>query len=222
MTLDKSPEKIQSMFNKISSRYDFINNVISFGTQRIVKKYCISQLDIRPHESVVDLCCGTGDMALYVKKQQLYAIVTGIDFSPQMLKIAKKRTSDINFLLSDVSTLPFEDSSIDYVIMSFGLRNINIPEKVIEEVYRVLKPNGKFLHLDFGEKNFVNYLFDKAVPFFTGLLTNNEEAYNYLIESKKSFLSPKDLIKDFESKGFVLYKRIDFIFKTISCQIMQK
>lgn len=222
MSLDKSPEKIQAMFNKISEGYDFINNLISLGTQRCIKKCCISQLDIKPHESVIDLCCGTGDMSIYVKKQQPYAIVTGLDFSQKMLEIAKKRVSDIKFLLSDVSVLPFEDSSIDYVIMSFGLRNINVPEKTIEEVYRVLKPNGKFLHLDFGEKNFVNSLFDKVVPFFTGLLTNNKEAYNYLIESKKSFLSPKDLIKDFELKGFILYKRIDFMFKTISCQIMQK
>ncbi len=222
MTLDKSPEKIQTMFNMISEKYDYINNLMSFGMHKLIKKICIRQLNIKPHEKVADLCCGTGDLSFYIKQFCPDAIVTGVDFSHKMLEIAKNKYSDIEFIQADVNTLPFKDSSFDYVVMGFGLRNINTPEKAVEEVYRILKPNGKFLHLDFGEKNLLNKLFDKTVLSLIDLFTNNKFAYKYLIESKKAFLSPSDLIKDFEKKGFKFYKRKDFLLKTISCQIMQK
>ena len=222
MTLDKSPQKIQTMFNIISEKYDYINNLMSFGLHKFIKKSCVRLLNIKPHETVADLCCGTGDLSFCIKQYYSEAIVTGVDFSHKMLEIAKNKYSNIEFLQADVNALPFEDSSFDYVVMGFGLRNINTPEKAIEEVYRILKPNGKFMHLDFGEKNFLNKIFDKVIPSVIGLFTSNTFAYKYLIESKKSFLSPSDLIKDFERKGFKFYKRKDFLLKTISCQIMQK
>lgn len=222
MSVDKSPEKIQTMFNLISDKYDYINNVMSLGSQRFIKKFCISQLDIKPHDSVVDLCCGTGDLSFFVKKQQPDAIITGIDFSSKMLDIAKDKINNVKFLQGDVTNLPFENSSFDFAIMGFGLRNVNTPEKAIDEVYRVLKPNGKFLHLDFGEKNFFSSVFDKIIPQIVKLFSDNAFAYRYMIESKKAFLTPNELIKDFENKGFKFYKRKDYIFKTISCIIMQK
>ena len=222
MSIDKSPEKIQTMFNLISEKYDFINNIISFGSHKIIKKLCIKNLDIKPHDNVIDLCCGTGDLSFFIKKQQPYATVTGIDFSSKMLDIAKDKIPDVKFIQGDVTNLPFDNSNFDFAVIGFGLRNINTPEKAIEEIYRVLKLNGKFLHLDFGEKNLLNKFFDKIVLSFINLFTENTFAYKYLIESKKAFLTPEDLIKDFESKGFKLYRRKDYVFKTISCIIMQK
>ena len=222
MSLDKSPEKIYTMFNAISDRYDFFNNIMSFGTQILVKLLCIRLLNIKFHDKVLDLCTGTGDLARLIKKQQPKAIVTGVDFSEKMLEIAKMKGGDINYIQKDITGLPFLDNEFDFVTMGFGLRNIQNAEKAVEEVYRVLKPGGKFLHLDFGNKNLFSKIFDKMTFIITKIFSKNSSAYEYLINSKQSFLTPEDLISDFESKGFKLVKRKDFCLGVVSCQILSK
>jgi demethylmenaquinone methyltransferase/2-methoxy-6-polyprenyl-1,4-benzoquinol methylase len=222
MTLDKRPETIQTMFNMISEKYDFMNNVISFGFQNFVKTDSIKMLNIKPHENILDLCCGTGDLTKIIKNYYPTAFVTGVDFSDKMIEIAKNKVLNAKFIQADATNLPFPDNTFDAVTMGFGLRNIQNAEKAIEEIYRVLRPNGRFLHLDFGEKNFLSKIYDKTILSIIGLFTDNTFAYKYLINSKKTFLTPNDLIKDFEKKGFELIMRKDYIFKVISCQILKK
>lgn len=222
MTLDKSPGNIQKMFNTIAEKYDFMNNVISLGTHQSVKFKSVKNLDIHPHDSVLDICCGTGDLSRSLKKIQPLACVTGIDFSEKMLEIAKSKSKDIKFIQGDAVSLPFEDNHFDFVTMGFGLRNISQPEKAVEEAYRVLRPGGRFLHLDFGEKSFTNKIFDIGVPLMTKIFYGGNVSYDYLVESKKVFPTPDELIKDFESKGFKLVKRKDYILGAISCQILKK
>lgn len=222
MTFDKTPDNIQKMFNMIADKYDFVNNLMSFGTQNYVKYFSIKLLDIKPHDSVLDICCGTGDLSGIIKKIQPNAQITGIDFSEKMLVIAKQKYSKINFLQGDATKLPFADNSFDYVVMGFGLRNILNAEKSVEEVYRMLKPNGEFLHLDFGQKNLASKIYDVITPVIAKFFTNNPQAYKYLINSKQEFPSPSDLIKDFESKGFKLKQRKDFLCGVISAQLLVK
>lgn len=218
----KTPEAIHTMFNMIAKRYDMINNIMSFGTHLGVKSACIKSLDIKPHDNVLDLCCGTGDLAGLIKKIQPQACVTGIDFSENMLDIAKDKYTNVQFFQGDATSLPYEDNTFDIVTMGFGLRNIQNAEKAVEEVYRILKPNGKFLHLDFGEKNLISKIYDKLTPLIVSRFTDNAPAYSYLIKSRQIFPIPAELIKDFESKGFKLYKRKDYLFGVISSQIMIK
>ena len=222
MTLDKTPASIRTMFNMIANKYDFVNNVMSFGTQNYVKNRAIKMLDIKPHDNVIDLCCGTGDLSGIIKKTSPHACITGIDFSEKMLSVAKKKYTNICFMQGDVTNLPYADNSFDFAVMGFGLRNILNAEKAVEEVYRILKPNGKFLHLDFGRKNFASRVYDKMTPLLIKLFTENTQAYSYLIKSKQEFPTPKDLIKDFESKGFKLVKRKDFLCGVISAQVLEK
>lgn len=222
VTIMKSPKAIHTMFNMIAKRYDMINNIMSFGTQLGIKSSCIKSLNIRPHANVLDLCCGTGDLAGLVKKFQPDACVTGIDFSENMLDIAKDKHPNVRFLQGDATSLPYEDNTFDIVTMGFGLRNIQNAEKAVEEVYRILKPNGKFLHLDFGEKNLISKVYDKITPLIVSRFTDNAPAYSYLIKSRQIFPTPSELIKDFESKGFKLCKRKDYLFGVISSQIMTK
>ncbi len=222
MTLDKTPASIRTMFNMIANKYDFVNNVMSFGTQNHVKNRAIKMLDIKPHDNVIDLCCGTGDLSGIIKKTSPHACITGIDFSEKMLSVAKEKYTDICFMQGDVTNLPYADNSFDFAVMGFGLRNILNAEKAVEEVYRILKPNGKFLHLDFGRKNFASRVYDKMTPLLIKLFTENTQAYSYLIKSKQEFPIPKDLIKDFESKGFKLVKRKDFLCGVISAQVLEK
>lgn len=222
MTLDKTPASIRTMFNMIANKYDFVNNVMSFGTQNHVKNRAIKMLDIKPHDNVIDLCCGTGDLSGIIKKTSPHACITGIDFSEKMLSVAKEKYTDICFMQGDVTNLPYADNAFDFAVMGFGLRNILNAEKAVEEVYRILKPNGKFLHLDFGRKNFASRVYDKMTPLLIKLFTENTQAYSYLIKSKQKFPTPKDLIKDFESKGFKLVKRKDFLCGVISAQVLEK
>lgn len=219
MTLDKTPATIQTMFNIISKKYDFINNIISFGTQKFIKKICVKNLKILPDYKILDLCCGTGDIANLIKQEQPKCDVIGLDFSEKMLEIAKNKVSGVKFIQGDATDLPFDDNFFDIVTMAFGLRNIQNTQKAIFEIQRVLKPNGQFLHLDFGEKNIINSLYDKTILSFIKLFTDDIFAYRYLIESKKTFLEPDGLIKNFKKNGFKLIKRKDYLFKTISCQI---
>lgn len=222
MTLDKSVSTIKTMFNMIAENYDKINDIMSFGSHRLVKFESVKNLDISPHANVIDLCCGTGDLAKMIKKLQPDACVTGIDFSERMLEIAKQKPSGVKFLQGDVTNLPYEDNSFDIVTMGFGLRNIQNAEKAVSEIYRILKPCGQFLHLDFGRKNLISKLYDILTPIMISGFTENKSAYEYLIKSKKIFPEPQDLIKDFESKGFRLKKRKDFLQGVISSQIMIK
>lgn len=224
MTADKTPEIINKMFDDISGEYDFMNDVISFGFHRLVKARCINLLNIKDGYNIVDLCSGTGDLARLIRKNYPKTHITGIDFSEKMIKKAKnlKQNTDIQFIQGDVTNLPFPDNSFDVVTMAFGLRNIYNAEKAVGEAYRILKPDGYFMHIDFGEKNFAGAIFDLMTLFFARFFSNNYSAYSYLVKSKREFLTPDDLIKDFEKKGFKKFKRKDFMFRVISCQIMKK
>lgn len=110
-----------------------------------------------------------------------------------MLEIAINKNSEnnplkqIKYIQGDVTNLPYEDNSFDFVTMGFGLRNIANAEKAVEEAYRVLRPNGSFLHLDFGKKNFISKIYDKTTPLLIRLASGNSISYSYLINSKKFF-----------------------------------
>lgn len=222
MSFDKSPQKIQIMFNIIANRYDFLNNLMSLSTQRYIKYKSIKNLNIKPHDKIIDLCCGTGDLSIIIKQIEPQADVTGIDFSDKMLEVAKQKSQNIQYLQGDVTALPYPDNTFDCAVMGFGLRNIQNAEKAVEEAYRILKPGGCFMHLDFGKKNLISKVFDITIPVLAKLFTENYSAYAYLIKSKQIFPEPEDLIKDFESKGFRLKKRQDFLFGVISMQVMVK
>ena len=220
--IDKSPQTIHTMFNMLAQNYDKINNIMSFGTHKIAKFKSLSNLNIKPHDNILDLCCGTGDLSNMLKQIQPDCCVTGMDFSEQMLKIARNKNSNIKFIQGDATDIPFYDNSFDIVTMGFGLRNIQNAEKAVEEIYRILKPKGQFLHLDFGKKNLITRIHNKLIPLMVNNFTDTPSAYKYLVKSKEIFPEPKDLIKDFESKGFKLQKREDYFFGVISSQIMVK
>lgn len=224
ISINKNPETIHIMFNMVSRKYDLMNNIMSLGTHNYIKYKSIKNLGIKPNSNVIDLCCGTGDLARLAKQISPDANVIGIDFSEEMLKIAKNKKSKgkIQYLQGDVTNLPYEDNSFDIVTMGFGLRNILNAEKAIEEVYRILKPNGLFLHLDFGKNNSLGKFYDSITPILGKIFTEQNSPYQYLIKSKQNFPSPEDLITDFKSKGFKFKRRDDFLWGIISAQIMYK
>lgn len=222
MTISKTTENIRNLFNQIAVRYDFMNNLISLGLHRAVKSDAISLLDIRPHIKILDACCGTGDIAELIKTKEHLTDITGIDFSENMLSIAKKRIKDVNFIKGDITATNFPSESFNIVAMSFGLRNIQNPEKALYEINRILKTGGEFLHLDFGNKNILSGIFDIEAPIFAKFFAKDTEPYKYLVKSKEVFPSPDELISDFEKSGFKFKNRKDFLFGALSAQVMEK
>ena len=222
MVCDKNPQKIQKIFNEIAVYYDRTNNFISLYTHYIIKYFALRELNIKPRSIILDICCGTGDFTKLITKIYPRTRVIGVDFSENMLKLAKHKNPKGVFMLADCLQLPFKEKEFNYVTAGFGLRNINDRTQAISEIYRVLDFGGQFLHLDFGQHNQFSKIFDHIVPVIAKFLQINSEHYKYLINSKQDFPEPDELIKEFESNGFKLVKRIDYLFGAISIQIMQK
>lgn len=222
MTIDKSPQKIENMFNQISAEYDRNNNIISLGLHRRIKEFAVNLLKITNNSSVLDLFCGTGDIVSILLKKNQALKITGVDFSENMLDIARKKYPQSEFLKNDCAELPFDAESFDFITMSFGLRNAQSRTSVINESYRVLKPVGKLLHLDFGVKNIFSKIFDFITESGIFLFYKKKFPYKYLIQSKNEFPEPDKLIEEFQAANFKLVKRKDFLFGIISAQIFIK
>ncbi len=222
MTVDKSSEKISSMFNKLAVEYDKNNNLISLGLHNIIKYLAVKSLYLKDDSTVYDLCCGTGDIASLVLKINSSTDVTGFDFSDDMLNIAKKKHKNINFIKSDITNLPVADYSADAVTIGFGLRNVENRKDAIREIYRILNSNGKILHLDFGKHNIFSDFFDKIVMLLIKIFISDKEAYLYLLNSKSEFPEPAQLVEEFKREGFKLLNRRDYLFGIISSQIFTK
>lgn len=222
MSCDKNPENIKNMFNEISAYYDQMNNFISLGTHFIIKILAIKSLKITSRASILDLCCGTGDFTRVITKLHPQTKIIGVDFSSQMLKLAKIKNPNGVFIQNDVTNLPFKENEFDYITMSFGLRNIENRSKALNEIYRTLKNNGKFLHLDFGTHNKIAKIFDIIVPILVKIFKKNHKHYQYLLSSRKEFPNSDALICEFEQHGFKFIKKCDYLFGTISTHIMTK
>ena len=222
MCLDKNPQKIESLFDKISNYYDKMNNLMSLGTHYIIKILALKILKIKPKSNVLDICCGTGDFTSIISKIEPRANVIGLDFSTEMIKLAQKKNPKKVFIEGDVTNLPFKEGEFDFVTSGFGLRNIENRQRALIEINRVLKKGGKFLHLDFGIHNLLWKLFDKFVPYFVKFSGIDKGEYEYLICSKNDFPEPDKLIEEFEECGFKFLNRKDFLFGAISVQVMVK
>ena len=221
--------KIQKMFNSLYFEYDFLNNLISFGLHKKVKKKAIELLlekNIKKGLICADFCCGSADLACILSKSREVKKVFGIDFSEKMLKIAKKRVgskSKIELIQTDVSCLPFENCFFDCAIIGFGIRNVENLEKTVFEIQRVLKKGSKFVVLEFiSGKSPMKSIFNIFILFFAFLFSKNFKAYKYLIGSKTGFLSPKKLERKFKCANLVLKKQKKLCLNNILIQVYEK
>lgn len=216
---DKNPEKIREMFDLIADSYDFINNIISFGTHKRGKKLAVKNLEIPEGLKILDLCTGTGDLAYFLSKR---GRVTGLDFSSKMLAVARKKVPDAEFIEGDCTNLPFNNASFDVVTIGFGLRNIENSDRAIEEICRVLKPDGIFMHLDFSNANpFGDFVFEKFVPLLVKIFYGNTVPYKYLVQSKQEYFNPQKLKEKFESHG-LKYVTQKFYALNMMCETVMK
>jgi demethylmenaquinone methyltransferase/2-methoxy-6-polyprenyl-1,4-benzoquinol methylase len=199
--------KVNDLFARIARRYDLINDLQSFGLHRLWKRQVAALANISAGPRALDLCCGTGDISFALAQRG--AEVTGLDFSPQMLEVAKSRSQKVEagsqkknpqstiripqFIQGDAQQLPFAENSFDIVTVGYGLRNLASWERGLDEMHRVARPGARLIVLDFGKPpnalwRAVYFAHLKmSVPLIGLLFCGNASAYAYILESLKHY-----------------------------------
>ena len=192
-------EQVAEMFDNISSKYDFLNHFLSFGIDHYWRRKTISILKGQSPQLILDVATGTGDLAFSAFKRLQPKKIIGLDISKGMLEVGrvkikrKNLEGSLEFIQGDSENLPFEDNYFDAVMVSFGVRNFEDLNAGLKEIYRVLKPTGQLLVLEFSKpKKFPikqsYYLYSNFIlPFFGKLISKDKSAYTYLPESVAAF-----------------------------------
>jgi demethylmenaquinone methyltransferase/2-methoxy-6-polyprenyl-1,4-benzoquinol methylase len=191
------------MFDRISPVYDVMNHAMTAGLDRRWRRLAAATV-VRPGDAVLDACCGTGDLAIAAERAG--GRVTGLDFSEQMLVRARGKSESVEWVLGDVTALPFDDSSFDAVTVGFGIRNVPELDVGLAELARVLRPGGRVACLEITRpegmlKPFFRLWFDGLVP-LAGKVLPGGRAYSYLPASVRRFPGPSDLAAAFGRAGF--------------------
>jgi demethylmenaquinone methyltransferase/2-methoxy-6-polyprenyl-1,4-benzoquinol methylase len=203
--------KVREMFTRIAPRYDLLNHVLSLQLDRIWRARVariLKPILSRPDAVVLDLCCGTGDLALALSKAGPARIV-GADFAhPMLVQAHAKSGARITFLEADALRLPFEDGSLDLLTTAFGFRNLANYESGLREIMRVLRPGGTVAILEFTEPaagflgDVYRWYFRVVLPRIGGMLSGDRVAYTYLPRSVARFCRPGQLAGLMESVGY--------------------
>lgn len=210
--------RVGELFSAIAARYDFLNDVQSFGLHRYWKHWLVREAMMRPWERALDLCCGTGDIGFLLAGQGQGGCgkVMGLDFSLPMLREGMKRRAaggrggqnSVSFAQGDASCVPCGDETCDLVTIGYGLRNLPDYKAGLREILRVLKPGGRLLVLEFGKPEnaiwrtvYFGYL-RGFVPLLGRLLGGNREAYAYILESLLQYPSQREVAVTMGELGF--------------------
>jgi demethylmenaquinone methyltransferase/2-methoxy-6-polyprenyl-1,4-benzoquinol methylase len=203
---DRDAAKVQAMFGRVARRYRFANTVLSAGMDGGWRRRCGEIVRQWQPARVLDIATGSGDLARAIERACPSAEVTGADFSPEMLEVARKLGST-RLVQADALNLPFESGSYDVATVAFGLRNMASWERALSEMARVLRPGGHILILDFSvpppplRYAYRPYL-HLVLPHLASLLTGEREAYRYLAESIEAFPSGERLCALIQGAGF--------------------
>jgi demethylmenaquinone methyltransferase / 2-methoxy-6-polyprenyl-1,4-benzoquinol methylase len=197
------PSEVRAMFDRISPVYDVMNHAMTAGLDRRWRRLAAETV-VRPGDAVLDACCGTGDLAIAAERAG--GRVTGLDFSEQMLVRARGKSDSVQWVLGDVTALPFDDASFDVVTVGFGIRNVPDLEAGLAELARVVRPGGRVACLEITRpegmlKPFFRLWFDGLVP-LAGKILPGGRAYSYLPASVRRFPGPSDLAAAFGRAGF--------------------
>ena len=203
---------VQTMFDKISFKYDFFNHLATFYIDKYWRYQFIRKLNIKKGMNVLDIATGTGDVIIKICHKNKNINGIGFDCSQNMLEIAqnkskKKKVANVEYIHGYAEKLPFESNTIDIITISFGMRNFNNYEDALKEINRVLKPNGIIAILEFCRPK--NNLFQKLFSFYfnniipiIGKVLTGEKLFDYLPESVNNFFSKNELLEKIETFGF--------------------
>jgi len=194
---------VQNVFNKVYDRYDLMNDFMSLGIHRMWKKNLINLMNPSPNQKLLDVACGTGDIAkIFLNHVNKDYQITCIDPNKEMIKEGKKKLRNfkgIKWIIAPAERIPLPKNTFDFYTISFGLRNTKSINKALSEAYRVLKPGGKFLCLEFSKiqnpnLEFIYENYSKLIPTIGKLIVGEKEPYEYLVQSIKNFVNQEELI----------------------------
>ena len=203
---------VKRVFQDVFDNYDLMNDLMSLGIHRLWKKNFINWLNPQKNTTLIDVASGTGDIAkLYLNKINYKGHVCCVDENKEMLNINKgklKRNANVKWFCNSAEKLPFKNNLFDYYTISFGIRNIDNINNALKEAYRVLKPGGRFLCLEFSkvENKILNKLYktySKSIPKLGKFIVGKSEPYEYLVNSIEKFHSQESFFQQIRKQKFV-------------------
>ena len=207
-------KKVQGVFTSVASKYDVMNDVMSLGVHRIWKEAMMDWLAPRPSQKLLDVAGGTGDISFKFLKRAGFGHATVLDITENMLIEGRKRAEankvldSLNWVVGDAMALPFADNSFDVYTISFGIRNVTRPQEALNEAFRVLRPGGRLMVLEFSQipvplaqKAYDFYSFN-VIPRMGKLIANDRDSYQYLIESIRKFPNQETFLSMVRQAGF--------------------
>lgn len=211
---------VGQVFQRVAGKYDLMNDLMSLGMHRLWKRFTIDQAQARPGQQVLDVAGGSGDLgAALARKVGSQGRVVISDINPAMLEVARDRLADqgvagnVEFVEADAEHLPFADREFHLVTLGFGIRNMTHPEQALREIYRVLKPGGRLLVLEFSQARWpiLGPIYDlysfHAIPQIGQWVAGDRDSYQYLVESIRRFPDQDTFKGMMESAGFA---RVDY------------
>ncbi len=212
-TYHKNSERfVTKVFQDVFDKYDLMNDLMSLGIHRVWKRNFIHWLNPQKNTTLVDVASGTGDIAkLFLSEIDYKGQVYCVDENKGMLDLNKKKlkgNTNVKWFCNNAEKLPFENNHFDYYTISFGIRNVDNLSSTLKEAYRVLKPGGRFLCLEFSKvKNeILNKLYktySKSLPQIGKIIVGKSEPYEYLVKSIEKFHSQEEFFEQIEKQNFV-------------------
>mgnify|MGYP001169684543 FL=1 len=211
---EEKTEKVKEVFDSVATNYDLMNDLMSMGIHRLWKRFMLSQTGLKMGMKALDVAGGTGDIAALLREQVGESgLVVMTDINPSMLKEGRSRLLDrgklknIQVIQCDAEQLPFDEDQFDCVTIAFGLRNVTVKENALKSMFRVLKPGGKLLILEFSKPNeMLSPVYDiysfNILPTLGEWVANDRESYQYLAESIRVHPDQEKLEQMILSAGF--------------------
>jgi len=202
---------VQNVFDQVYDQYDLMNDFMSLGVHRLWKKDLLNMMNPSSNQKLIDVACGTGDIAkLFLNNVNKKSYVTCVDPNIGMIKKGKeklKEFNNLNWVVASAEKLPMDINSFDFYTISFGLRNTKDLNKSLSEAYRVLKPGGRYLCLEFSKiensgLDFIYKKYSKVIPSIGKLIVGENEPYEYLVKSIENFVNQDELIDLMKKNGF--------------------
>ena len=202
---------VQSVFDRVYDKYDLMNDFMSMGIHRIWKKNLINMMNPSLKNNLIDVACGTGDIGkLFLDNTKIDMSISCVDPNKGMIAKGKEKLTkykNIDWIVAPAEKLPISDNSYDYYTISFGLRNTIDIGKTLSEAYRVLKPGGRFLCLEFSKiqnssLDFVYKNYSKLIPLIGSFVVGQKEPYEYLVKSIENFVNQEELISMMHKNNF--------------------
>jgi demethylmenaquinone methyltransferase / 2-methoxy-6-polyprenyl-1,4-benzoquinol methylase len=232
--LDKTPTRIAGMFDAIAPRYDLLNHVLSAGLDRRWRNIAVDALELAAGARLLDLCTGTGDLAVAVVRRSPQSSVIGVDFAAEMLKLGRDKVRHlglgkcIRLVRGDATRIPLADGSVDAATVAFGIRNVAEPTLALAELARVLRPGGKLAILEFGEpripgiRTIYAWYFRYLLPLIGRSISKHDSAYSYLPASVGAFPSPPEFLQMCESSRLIRARAVPLTFGIVYLYVAER